>query len=113
MRLILSLLLLVLALPAAAHADGDHVFHLFIVRTKHRDALRAHLDAHGVGSAVHYPFPIHATEAYGSAPAGTLPVAERLSQEICTLPLFPTMSDEEIARVIAAVQSFDPQEQVA
>jgi dTDP-4-amino-4,6-dideoxygalactose transaminase len=58
---------------------------------------------------VHYPVPIHRTEAY--TPAGVeapaLPVAERLSQEICTLPLFPTMSDEEIARVVAAVNDFD------
>ena len=80
------------------------------MRTKHRDALRAHLEQHGVSTAVHYPFPIHATEAYGAAPGGTLPVAERLAQEICTLPLFPTMSDEDVARVIAAVASFEPEE---
>jgi dTDP-3-amino-3,4,6-trideoxy-alpha-D-glucose transaminase len=97
-------------LPAPAHAEGDHVYHLFIVRTKHRDALRAHLEQHGVSSAVHYPFAIHATEAYGSAPAGTLPVSERLAQEICTLPLFPTMTDDDVARVIAAVASFEPEE---
>jgi dTDP-4-amino-4,6-dideoxygalactose transaminase len=97
-------------LPKLAHADGDQVYHLFIVRTKHRDALRAHLDQHGVSNAVHYPFPIHATEAFGAAPAGTLPVSERLAQEICTLPLFPTMTDEDVARVIAAVASFEPEE---
>jgi dTDP-4-amino-4,6-dideoxygalactose transaminase len=97
-------------LPSPAWEGGDHVYHLFIVRSKRRDALRAHLEAHGVSSAVHYPFPIHATEAYGPAPAGTLPVAERLAQEICTLPLFPTMTDEDVARVIAAVSSFEPEE---
>jgi dTDP-3-amino-3,4,6-trideoxy-alpha-D-glucose transaminase len=97
-------------LPAPAFADADHVYHLFIVRSQRRDALRAHLERHGVSTAVHYPFPIHATEAYGSAPAGTLPAAERLAEEICTLPLFPTMSDDEVARVIAAVESFDSEE---
>lgn len=97
-------------LPSPAFEGADHVYHLFIVRSKSRDALRAHLDRHGVSNAVHYPFPIHRTEAYGSQPEGSLPVAERLSQEICTLPLFPTMSDDEIARVIAAVQSFEPEE---
>lgn len=97
-------------LPSPAFAGGDHVYHLFIVRSAHRDALRAHLEALGVSSAVHYPFPIHRTEAYGPLPEGSLPVAERLAREICTLPLFPTMSDDEVARVVAAVESFEPEE---
>ena len=60
-------------------------------------------------TAVHYPFPIHRTGAYadlGLGP-GSLPVAERLSEQICTLPLFPTMSDDEMAHVVAAVASFE------
>jgi dTDP-3-amino-3,4,6-trideoxy-alpha-D-glucose transaminase len=97
-------------LTSPAFEGADHVYHLFIVRSHQRDALRAHLERHGVSSAVHYPFPIHRTEAYGQAPDGTLPVAERLAQEICTLPLFPTMSDDDVARVIAAVTSFDSEE---
>jgi dTDP-3-amino-3,4,6-trideoxy-alpha-D-glucose transaminase len=97
-------------LPAPAFAGADHVYHLFIVRTAHRDALRAHLERHGVSSAVHYPFPIHRTEAYGPLPEGSLPVAERLSREILTLPLFPTMSDHDVARIVDAVQSFEPAE---
>ena len=100
------------ALPAPAFEGGDHVYHLFIVRSEQRDALREHLQANGVGSAVHYPFPIHRTEAYASLGlcAGSLPVAERLSEQICTLPLFPTMSDAEVERVIDAVASFEPEE---
>jgi dTDP-4-amino-4,6-dideoxygalactose transaminase len=95
-------------LPSPATADGDHVYHLFIVRTTQRDALRAHLDAHGVSSAVHYPFPIHRTEAYADLglPEGSLPVAERLAEEILTLPLFPTMSDQDVQRIVDAVRSF-------
>ncbi len=61
---------------------GDHVYHLFVVRTEERDALRAHLAEWGVASAVHYPEPIHLTEAYadlGLGP-GSLPVCERLSR---------------------------------
>ena len=97
-------------LPSGAYEAADHVYHLFVVRSKRRDALRAHLERHGVSTAVHYPFPIHRTEAYGPAPEGSLPVAERLVGEICTLPLFPTMSDAEIARIVAAVESFDSEE---
>jgi dTDP-3-amino-3,4,6-trideoxy-alpha-D-glucose transaminase len=95
-------------LPAAATPDGDHVYHLFIVRSRERDALRAHLDARGVSTAVHYPFPIHRTEAYADLGMGegSLPVAERLAEEVLTLPLFPTMSDEDIARIVDAMRSF-------
>ena len=96
-------------LPSPAFEGADHVYHLFIVRAAQRDALRAHLERLGVSTAVHYPFPIHRTEAYApsSGEAPSLRAAERLSREICTLPLFPTMSDEEIDRITAAVASFD------
>jgi dTDP-4-amino-4,6-dideoxygalactose transaminase len=94
-------------LPAPAFEGADHVYHLFIVRSGRRDELRAHLESHGVSSAVHYPFPIHATEAYADLGTPRLPVAERLAEEICTLPLFPTMSDQEVERVITAVASFE------
>ncbi|MGZ8475937.1 MAG: DegT/DnrJ/EryC1/StrS family aminotransferase [Candidatus Limnocylindria bacterium] len=96
-------------LPTAAFEGADHVYHLFIVRSDKRDALREHLAQHDVATAVHYPFPIHRTGAYaglGLGP-GSLPVAERLCEQICTLPLFPTMSDDEVARIVAAVESFE------
>jgi dTDP-3-amino-3,4,6-trideoxy-alpha-D-glucose transaminase len=95
-------------LPDPARPDGDHVYHLFIVRTTQRDALREHLDAHGVSSAVHYPFPIHRTEAYADLglAEGSLPVAERLAEEILTLPLYPTMSDQDVTRIVDAVRAF-------
>jgi dTDP-3-amino-3,4,6-trideoxy-alpha-D-glucose transaminase len=99
-------------LPAPAFKGADHVYHLFMVRSAHRDALRAHLEANGVSSAVHYPIPIHRTEAYASATGEVtpLPATERLAERICTLPLFPTMSDDEVAEVIAAVRTFEPEE---
>jgi dTDP-4-amino-4,6-dideoxygalactose transaminase len=98
-----------LELPAPASPGGDHVYHLFIVRSDRRDELRAFLGDRGLATAVHYPIPIHRTAAYaelGLGP-GSLPGAERLADQICTLPLFPTMSDEEVGRVIDAVQQFD------
>jgi dTDP-4-amino-4,6-dideoxygalactose transaminase len=98
-------------LPAMPGPDGDHVYHLFVVRSSEREALRAHLTAHGVASAVHYPIPIHRTEAFahlGLGP-GSLPVAESLAERIVTLPLWPTMSDEQVEVVVDAVQSFRPQ----
>jgi dTDP-4-amino-4,6-dideoxygalactose transaminase len=89
-------------------AEADHVYHLFVVRTKERDALREHLSQCGVASAIHYPEPIHLTEAYADLGlgAGSLPVSERLSKEICSLPLFPSMTDAESDQVATAVLTF-------
>jgi dTDP-3-amino-3,4,6-trideoxy-alpha-D-glucose transaminase len=87
---------------------ADRVYHLFVVRTDAREALREHLSQWGVASAVHYPIPIHLTEAYahlGLGP-GSLPVSEEHAQRICSLPLFPGMSDDESERVAAAVLAF-------
>ncbi|HUH79963.1 MAG TPA: DegT/DnrJ/EryC1/StrS family aminotransferase [Solirubrobacteraceae bacterium] len=92
----------------APFADADHVYHLFVVRSERRDELRDHLNSHGVASAVHYPQPIHLTDAYAplGLAEGTLPECERLATRICSLPLFPGMSDAEIERVGESVLSF-------
>jgi dTDP-3-amino-3,4,6-trideoxy-alpha-D-glucose transaminase len=87
---------------------ADHVFHLFVVRTDARDQLREHLTDCGVASAIHYPTPIHLTEAYAHLghTAGSLPVSERAARRICSLPLFPGMTDAELEQVAVAVASF-------
>jgi dTDP-3-amino-3,4,6-trideoxy-alpha-D-glucose transaminase len=97
-----------LALPAPTATNSDHVFHLFVVRTPDRDALRDHLGQHGVASAIHYPTPIHLQPAYAEAAPGPgdLPVSERLAAESCSLPIFPSITDEEITRIAEAVGSF-------
>jgi dTDP-3-amino-3,4,6-trideoxy-alpha-D-glucose transaminase len=89
-------------------AEADHVYHLFVVRSERRDDLRAHLQEHGVASAIHYPSPIHLTEAYahlGLGP-GSLPVSESHAERICSLPLFPGMSDAELEQIVDAVDRF-------
>jgi dTDP-3-amino-3,4,6-trideoxy-alpha-D-glucose transaminase len=90
----------------AEHAD--HVYHLFVVRTERRDQLREHLAKHGVASAIHYPTPIHRTEAYAALGlgSGSLPVAERQAESMCSLPLFPDMTDAELERVAETVLTF-------
>ena len=88
--------------------DADHVHHLFVVRCEQRDALRTHLEREGIASAIHYPQAIHRTEAYASLGLGegSLPVSERLTGMICSLPLFPGMSEAELERVAQAALSF-------
>ena len=93
-----------LELPAAP-PGGDHVYHLYVVRSDARDALRERLAEAGVASAIHYPIPIHRTTAYAhlGLGSGSLPVAEGLASEICSLPMWPTMTEDELERLAAAV----------
>jgi dTDP-4-amino-4,6-dideoxygalactose transaminase len=94
--------------PAPVAADGDHVFHVFVVRTPDRDALREHLADRDVATAIHYPTPIHLQPAYAGLGQGPLPVSERLAKESCTLPIFPSISDEELGSIVEAVGEFRP-----
>lgn len=89
-------------------ASVESVYHLFVVRTVRRDALAAHLKAYGIETGVHYPFPLHLLplfKAHGHA-AGAFPAAEALARESLSLPLFPGITTEEIARVAEAVRTF-------
>jgi dTDP-4-amino-4,6-dideoxygalactose transaminase len=95
-------------LPASLPDGHDHVFHHFVVGCEHRDELCEHLAEREIATGLHYPVPIHLTEAYaplGIGP-GSLPVAERLAATSCSLPLGPYHDDEEIELVARAVQEF-------
>jgi dTDP-4-amino-4,6-dideoxygalactose transaminase len=96
-----------LELPPSPVRGGDHVYHLFVVRTESRDLLREHLAAHGIATGVHYPVAIHRTEAYADLglPDGSLPASESLASRVCSLPIFPGMTDAQIAAVGAAARS--------
>jgi dTDP-4-amino-4,6-dideoxygalactose transaminase len=96
--------------PAPAADGGDHVWHQYVVTTDARDELRAHLETYGVATGVHYPVPIHRTGAYASAGLGpgSLPAAETLADTVCSLPMHPSLTIEEIERIATAVHSFNP-----
>lgn len=103
-----------IGLTSLPFADADHVYHLFVVRTDARDELREHLEREGIASAVHYPTPIHLTGAYAhlGMAQGSLPVSERLSERMCSLPIFPSMTEAEIKRVAQGVLGFAQAEPV-
>ncbi len=85
-----------------------HVYHLFQMRTQHRDALLAFLRARGIDAVVRYPAPIHLQRAFrkwGWQP-GAYPVAERLSKELLCLPIRPDMEEAEVGFVIDGVFAF-------
>lgn len=87
---------------------SEPVWHLFVVRTADPAALADFLAERGIGSGRHYPEPPHLSEAYahlGYRP-GAFPVAEALSREALSLPLFPGMTDAQLDAVVQAVKTF-------
>jgi dTDP-3-amino-3,4,6-trideoxy-alpha-D-glucose transaminase len=92
--------------PAPLSAGEDHVFHQFVVRTPARDALREMLAAEGIASGIHYPTPIHRSEAYAAIAQDddVAPLATKLAAEILSLPIFPSMSSAQIGRVGEAMR---------
>ncbi len=87
---------------------AEHVYHLFVIRTPRRDELKKYLEENGVGSAIHYPFPIHLQKAYDflGYKDGDFVETEKASQEILSLPIFPGMTSEEMASVVSVLNSF-------
>ena len=88
-------------------ADCRHVYHVFAVRLRDRDAVREHLQAVGIQTGVHYPIPVHLQPAYrdlGYRP-GDFPVSERVAGEVLSLPMFPEMTTGQVEAVAAAVQA--------
>lgn len=96
-----------LVLPAVA-AGATHVYHLYVVRTRQREALQQHLTQAGVGTLIHYPVPPHRQQAYAhlQMPAGAYPIAEDLAATCLSLPMWPGMTEEHVATVVRAIASF-------
>lgn len=95
-----------LELPPDDPPGGRSVYHLFVVELDTRDAVRAELHAHGVLVGVHYPTPVHLQPAWrwlGLGP-GDLPATERAAARALSLPVFPAMRDEEVDRVVVALE---------
>jgi len=93
-----------LRLPEADR-DCEHVYHLFVVRTAHRDALAAGLEARGVATMVHYPRPPHRQRAFAdTALRVPLPATEVLAAEVLSLPLWPALTEGQLDRVAHAVR---------
>ena len=88
--------------------DAYHVFHLYVVRIPERDALRQYLSECGVPTLIHYPTPIHLQKAYQSLgfTEGSFPNAERVSKEIISLPLYPSISEEDVLYVSRCIRKF-------
>jgi dTDP-4-amino-4,6-dideoxygalactose transaminase len=90
--------------PAVA-AAVEHVYHQYVIRTNHRTDLARFLADRGIGTAVHYPVPVHRQPAYVDRcpPPSTLAATEAIAGEILSLPMFPALSDDAIEQVTSAL----------
>ncbi len=79
-------------------------WHLFVVRTSKRDALRAHLERDGIGTLIHYPIPPHEQRAY--AMTVNLPETSRAAREVLSLPIGPQLSLDDVSRVTKSIRAF-------
>jgi dTDP-4-amino-4,6-dideoxygalactose transaminase len=84
------------------------VYHLYVIRHPERERLREYLAQRGIGTAIHYPMPIHLQPAYRGrlGDAGSFPNAERAAREIISLPMYPELTDVEVDQVIEALLAF-------
>jgi dTDP-4-amino-4,6-dideoxygalactose transaminase len=96
-----------LRLPAVAPGAAP-VWHLYVVHTARREALRQHLAAQGIETLVHYPVPPHLQPAYAQLgwPAGSLPIAEGLAATCLSLPLWPGMTEAMVETVAQEMKAF-------
>jgi dTDP-4-amino-4,6-dideoxygalactose transaminase len=79
------------------------VYHLAVVRVRDRDAVQQRLASMGIQTGIHYPLPCHQQAPYRKFAVTPLPVAEQAAREVLSLPIFPHMTDAQLARVCQAV----------
>ena len=85
---------------------NHHVFHLFVVRVKKRQAFQEHLKNAEVDSLIHYPIPPHLPHAYRAYRTLDLPLTEAIHQEVLSLPIGPFMDMNDVEKVINVVNSY-------
>jgi len=89
--------------------DGcSHVFHLYVIRSKHRDELQKFLSDAGIGTGIHYKIPAHLQRACDNLnyKKGDLPVTEQVCDEILSLPIYPELKDEQIEHIASKIKEF-------
>lgn len=97
-----------LALPPNGVDDITPAWYFYVVRTDHRDKLKAHLEERGIQTGVHYPTPVHLQPPYSEMgySEGDFPASEQWAAEVLSLPVHPHLDDEQVEHVITSVLSF-------
>ena len=92
-------------LPTCENFD-NHVFHLFVIRTENRDALQNYLYTNGIETVIHYPIPPHKQKALQDYNYLSLPITEKIHDEVLSLPISSVLTDEEITHIITTLNTY-------
>lgn len=95
------------AIVSPLSADENHVWHVFVIRCSRRDELQQYLADQGIQTLIHYPIPPHKQSAYQEWNQDSYPVSEMIHEQVLSLPIGPTMTDEQVSAVIAACNQFN------
>ena len=95
-------------MPPLEPQGYEHVYHQYTIRIEYRDALQKFLSERQIGSTIYYPYPLHLQPLYSSLghKPGDFPHSERAAQEVLSLPMYPELRNEQIARVVNAIAEF-------
>ncbi|MBL8284486.1 DegT/DnrJ/EryC1/StrS family aminotransferase [Acinetobacter johnsonii] len=86
--------------------DKQHVWHLFVIRSEHREALQKHLAEHGIQTLIHYPIPPHEQQAYEEWNNSSFPISEKIHSEVLSLPIGPTLSLTDAQFIVDVCNGF-------
>lgn len=93
-------------LPEFPENEKEHVWHLFVIRTKSRERLQNYLSENGIQTLIHYPIPPHKQDAYKDWNHLSYPITEQIHDEVLSLPISPVMTDEEVTTMIEKLNLF-------
>lgn len=85
---------------------NKHVFHLFVIRTENRNDLKEYLSNNGIETVIHYPIPPHKQKALQDFNLLSLPITEKIHQEILSLPMSSVVTDEQISHIISTLNNY-------
>ena len=93
-------------LPNFPENNAEHVWHLFVIRTKNRKELQHYFQENGIQTLIHYPIPPHKQRAYKYWNNLSFPITENIHDEVLSLPVSPVMQDDEVAKIIEVINKF-------
>lgn len=88
------------------HNQFDHVWHLFVIRTKFRNNLQKYLNEKNIQTIIHYPIPPHKQECYKEFNDLSLPTTEKIHNEVLSLPITPVMTQDEIEKIVTVLNNW-------
>jgi dTDP-4-amino-4,6-dideoxygalactose transaminase len=96
-----------IVLPDYPLNEKEHVWHLYVVRTKERERLRRWFNENDIETLIHYPIPPHKQEAYKEWNTLSFPITEQIHNEVLSLPISPLLTSYQVNRIVEVANAFE------